>query len=113
MAKLVDIVTVEDCSEDEALVDALLEEEQLDFSFSNDDCCDGSPLPSPPAAPALPLVTAGGSPPNTSTKATPPSPLPLVAVYGGISYFLTDHLLTVQSFKISPLIISPNHVPSL
>jgi hypothetical protein len=73
-SKLVDIVTVEDCSEDEALVDALLEEEQLDFSFSNDDCCDGSPLPSPPAAPALPLVTAGGSPPNTSTKATPPLP---------------------------------------
>jgi hypothetical protein len=62
----VDTVTVEDCSEDEALVDALLEEEQLDFSFFDDDCYDGSPLSSPPAAPALPLVNTGGSPQNTS-----------------------------------------------
>jgi hypothetical protein len=61
-SKLVDTVTVEDCSEDEALVDALLEEEQLDFSFFDDDCYDGSPLSSPPAAPALPLVNTGGSP---------------------------------------------------
>ncbi|KAL9382098.1 hypothetical protein Peur_025133 [Populus x canadensis] len=30
-------VTVEDCSEDEALVEALLEKEQLDFSFFDDD----------------------------------------------------------------------------
>ena len=73
-SKLVDTVTVEYCSEDEALVDALLEEEQLDFSFFDDDCCDGSPLPSPPAAPALPLVIAGGSPQHTSAKADTPLP---------------------------------------
>jgi hypothetical protein len=36
-SKLLDDVTVEECSEDEALVATLMEEEKLDFSFSNDD----------------------------------------------------------------------------
>nr|TKS02752.1 hypothetical protein D5086_0000160060 [Populus alba] len=72
-SKLVDTITIENCSEDEALVAMLLEEEQQDFSFSNDDCGDGSPLSSPPAAPTLPLVPTGGSPQNTPSKASPPA----------------------------------------
>ncbi|KAJ6868561.1 hypothetical protein NC651_033593 [Populus alba x Populus x berolinensis] len=56
-SSLVNTVIVKACSEDETLEDALLEEDQLDFSFSDDDCCDGSPLPSPLAAPVLPLAT--------------------------------------------------------
>nr|TKR97158.1 hypothetical protein D5086_0000216380 [Populus alba] len=61
-SKLLDTVTVEDCSEDEALVKVLLEEEQLDFSFSDDDCCDVSPksppLLSPPTTPIPPLIAS-------------------------------------------------------
>ncbi|KAJ6947515.1 hypothetical protein NC651_002028 [Populus alba x Populus x berolinensis] len=63
-SKIIDTDIVEDCSEDEALEDALLKEEQLDFSFSDDD----SPLPSPVATPALSLVTSRGSSPPTSPK---------------------------------------------
>jgi len=41
-------VTVQDCSSDEGLDEALLEEEQLDFSFTDEDG-DDTPLLSPPA----------------------------------------------------------------
>ena len=76
-SKLVDTITIEDFSEDEALEEALSKKEQLGFSFSDDDCCDGSPLPSPLAAPALPLATLRGSSPPISSKVV--SSLPSVS----------------------------------
>ncbi|KAL9384324.1 hypothetical protein Peur_021334 [Populus x canadensis] len=64
-SKLLDDITVEDCSEDEALVEALMEEEHLDFSFYDDDC-DGSlkstPLCPPPANLTPPPTPSGGCP---------------------------------------------------
>ncbi|KAG6735728.1 hypothetical protein POTOM_061612 [Populus tomentosa] len=61
-------VTVEDCLNDHPLVAALLEEEQLDFSFSDDDGEDmlhSSPMPSPSGC--VPPCSSGG-PPHSSTK---------------------------------------------
>jgi len=71
-SNLLDDFTVEDCSEDKALVEALIEEEQLDFSFS-DDNCDG-PLKSTPLCPPLvdltpPLALSRGRPHITTTVA--------------------------------------------
>nr|TKR90310.1 hypothetical protein D5086_0000234250 [Populus alba] len=59
-SSLMNTVIVKACSKDKTLEDALSEEEQLDFSFSDDDCCDGSPLPSLLAALVLPLATSRG-----------------------------------------------------
>lgn len=60
-------VTVDDCSEDadDDLVEALLDEEQLDYSFSDDDGEDLSTSPSllpPTPGPTLPSVLAGRPP---------------------------------------------------
>ncbi|KAJ6875096.1 hypothetical protein NC652_034729 [Populus alba x Populus x berolinensis] len=57
-SSLMNTVIVKACSKDKTLEYALSEEEQLDFSFSDDDCCDGSPLPSLLAALVLPLATS-------------------------------------------------------
>ncbi|KAJ6963686.1 hypothetical protein NC652_002107 [Populus alba x Populus x berolinensis] len=57
-----EVVTVEDCSNDDPLVAALLKEEQLDFSFSNDDSEDmfhSSPL-SPPSSGYIPPSSSRG-----------------------------------------------------
>ncbi|KAL3569525.1 hypothetical protein D5086_029415 [Populus alba] len=63
-----DTVTVEACFEDETIEDARLDEEQLDFSFSDDDCYNASPFPSPLATLVLPLDTSRGSSPPFSLK---------------------------------------------
>jgi hypothetical protein len=68
---LLEEVTIEDCSEDEALVEALLGEEQLDFSFFDDDCDLKSPhllLPSTDLVP--PSLPPGGRPPTTTVVAS-------------------------------------------
>ncbi|KAJ6976309.1 hypothetical protein NC653_031983 [Populus alba x Populus x berolinensis] len=67
-------VTVEDCSADEGLDEALLEEEQLDFSFTNDD----APLLSPPAG-LVPPSTSEGHPPSTMDVGGGASPTNVVA----------------------------------
>ncbi|KAL9382188.1 hypothetical protein Peur_025223 [Populus x canadensis] len=73
-------VTVEDCSTQEGLDEALLEEEQLDFSFTDDDGED-TPLLSPPAGlsegrpPSTVVVEGCASPTNTvagTSLASPP-----------------------------------------
>jgi hypothetical protein len=72
-----DDVTVDDCSEDDALAGDLLDEEQLDFSFTDDDYEDL--LPSPPLFPPpprlVPTPLSGSCPPSTTVVAgsSPPS----------------------------------------
>ncbi|KAL3583071.1 hypothetical protein D5086_017403 [Populus alba] len=74
-----DDVTVDDCSEDDALVGNLLDEEQLDFSFIDDDCEDLLPSPSlfPPPAGLVSTPISSGCPPSTTAVAgfssSPPS----------------------------------------
>jgi hypothetical protein len=65
-----EFVTVQDCSSDEGLDEALLKEEQLDFSFTDEDD-DDTPLLSPPAGlssvhppPPSVVVEACASPTN-------------------------------------------------
>lgn len=106
-------ITVDDCSEDAALAGDLLDEEQLDFSFTDDDCEDLLPSPPlfPPPAGLVPTPLSGGSPPPTTAVAgsSPPS--------GGkvwTDLFSTrSRLLHVQSFKTSPSIILLRPVPFL
>ncbi|KAJ6904248.1 hypothetical protein NC651_021395 [Populus alba x Populus x berolinensis] len=63
-----EVVTVEDCFEDEPLADALPANEQLDLDFSDDDGCDmPSPVPSPPVSV---LPTSPVACPPSSTTAT-------------------------------------------
>ncbi|KAJ6976282.1 hypothetical protein NC653_031968 [Populus alba x Populus x berolinensis] len=57
-------VIVEDCSDDDPLVAALLDEEHLDFSFSEDDGEDMS-SPVPPSS-SVPPCSSGGPPPLSS-----------------------------------------------
>ncbi|KAJ6976268.1 hypothetical protein NC653_031954 [Populus alba x Populus x berolinensis] len=57
-------VTVEDCSNDDPLVAALLDEEHLDFSFSEDD---GEGMSPPvPLSDKVPPCSSGGPPPSSS-----------------------------------------------
>ncbi|KAJ6914058.1 hypothetical protein NC651_016343 [Populus alba x Populus x berolinensis] len=58
-------VTVEDCPDDDPLVAALLDEEHLDFSLSEDDGADMS-SPVPPSSSVPPCSTEG--PPPSSSK---------------------------------------------
>jgi len=72
-----DDIIVDDCSEDDALAGDLLDEEQLDFSFTDDDCEDLLPSPPlfPPPAGLIPSPLSGGCPPSTTVVAgsSPPS----------------------------------------
>ncbi|KAJ6976285.1 hypothetical protein NC653_031970 [Populus alba x Populus x berolinensis] len=76
-------VTVEDCSDDDPLVAALLDEEQLDFSFSDVDGDDSSPAPSPSgcvssgdSSPPTTKVAEGSCPSTTTAAGTTPTSTP-------------------------------------
>nr|TKS08446.1 hypothetical protein D5086_0000103270 [Populus alba] len=60
-----EVVTVEDCSDDEPLADALLADEQLDLDFSDDD---GGDMPSHVPSPSVSV------PPSSSAACLPLSP---------------------------------------
>ena len=88
----------------------------MDFSFFDDDY-DGSPK-STPLLPSLadlvpPFATSSGSPLTTTTVASNSLSSASDSRDGGTSSLLVDHLLPVQSSKISHSIISLKHAPSL
>ena len=73
----IDGVFVDDGSEDDVLAGDLLDEERLDFSFTDDDCEDLLPSPPlfPPLAGPVPGPPSSGCPPSTTVVAgsSPPS----------------------------------------
>ncbi|KAL9376456.1 hypothetical protein Peur_030576 [Populus x canadensis] len=75
-ASLYDII-VDDCSEDDVLAGHLLEEERLDFSFTDEDCEELLPSSSlfPPSTGLVPTPLSSSCPPSTTVVAgsSPPS----------------------------------------